>query len=229
MKKLITLVLAFVSVSLYSQNGSIKGTVTDSLNGDVLSMSTWELFDQNDSIVQQGAADYDGNYEISNLDQGSHIVQFSFTGYKTKKIQVDVSNGKVTYMHPKMMEGAIMTEVVEIEYHKNLIKPDGPTDVIIDSKVIDNLPLRNQGIDALAGSQSSDVVYNEQTGSLYVRGSRDGTVMYVVDGIKMTEPARIPASSIAEMRVITSGIPAEFGDVTGGVIYITTKSFFYGG
>ena len=41
----------------------------------------------------------------------------------------------------------------------------------------------------------------------------------------MIEPARIPTTVIAEMRVITIGISVEFGDVTGGIIYITTKKY----
>ena len=36
---------------------------------------------------------------------------------------------------------------------------------------------------------------------------------------------KVGSNAIAEMRVITSGIPAEFGDVTGGIIYITTKKY----
>jgi hypothetical protein len=46
-----------------------------------------------------------------------------------------------------------------------------------------------------------------------------------VDLIKINEPARIPSIVIAEMRVITSVVPAVFGDVTGGIIYITTKKY----
>ena len=57
------------------------------------------------------------------------------------------------------------------------------------------------------------------------RFSRDGGIRYAVDLIKMIEPARIPSTVIAEMRVITIGIPVEFGDVTGGIIYITTKKY----
>ena len=57
------------------------------------------------------------------------------------------------------------------------------------------------------------------------RFSRDGGIRYAVDLIKMIEPARIPSTVIAEMRNITIGIPVEFGDVTGGIIYITTKKY----
>lgn len=226
MKNLITLILVFSSVTLFSQNGSIKGKVTDTADNSPMPMATWELFGENDSVIEQGATDYQGDYEILNLAPGKHVIQFSFIGYKSVKLQVDVNVEKVSFVNANLTEGVLLGEI-PITYYADLIKPDGPTDVIIDSKVLDNLPSRYQGIDQIAGNLSSDVVHNEQTGSLYVRGSRDGTVMYVIDGVKMTEPARIPASSIAEMRVITSGIPAEFGDVTGGVIYITTKSYFY--
>ena len=36
----------------------------------------------------------------------------------------------------------------------------------------------------------------------------------------------IPKAAIEEISVLTGGIPAQFGDVTGGIVIITTKSFF---
>jgi outer membrane receptor protein involved in Fe transport len=35
----------------------------------------------------------------------------------------------------------------------------------------------------------------------------------------------LPMNAIAEINVITGGVPAQFGDATGGIVVITTKSY----
>jgi len=59
-----------------------------------------------------------------------------------------------------------------------------------------------------------------------IRGSRPGDVLYVVDGIKQRDLHAIPGSAIGSMAVYTGGIPAKYGDTTGGVVIMNTKSYF---
>jgi outer membrane receptor protein involved in Fe transport len=37
--------------------------------------------------------------------------------------------------------------------------------------------------------------------------------------------ARIPSSAIGSISVYTGGLPAKYGDTTGGVVVIETKSY----
>jgi outer membrane cobalamin receptor len=69
------------------------------------------------------------------------------------------------------------------------------------------------------------VYQKREGGSLNIRGARDNATLYVVDGIKMYGEFSLPNSAIAEITVITGGIPAQFGDATGGVVLITTKNY----
>jgi outer membrane receptor for ferrienterochelin and colicin len=63
-------------------------------------------------------------------------------------------------------------------------------------------------------------------GELYFRGSRTGAVQYNIDGVKMgANAARIPSSAIGSISVYTGGLPAKYGDTTGGVVVIETKSY----
>ena len=54
-----------------------------------------------------------------------------------------------------------------------------------------------------------------------IRGSRPNATNYYVDGIRVT--GLIPVSEIEQMQVLTGGLSAEYGDVTGGVISLTSK------
>jgi outer membrane receptor protein involved in Fe transport len=56
-----------------------------------------------------------------------------------------------------------------------------------------------------------------------VRGQRtDGNVTYI-DGIRVRGSGGLPESAIEQVSVILGGVPAQYGDATGGIINITTK------
>ncbi|MFY8138858.1 MAG: hypothetical protein ACOVMR_12165, partial [Flavobacteriales bacterium] len=59
-----------------------------------------------------------------------------------------------------------------------------------------------------------------------------GSVIYMIDGVKIRENVpNIPSCGISRMAVYTGGLPAKYGDTTGGVIVIETKNYledYYG-
>jgi len=57
--------------------------------------------------------------------------------------------------------------------------------------------------------------------SVSIRGSRLDASSYYVDGIRV-RGIDVPNSMIGTVQVITGGIPANYGDVTGGIILVTT-------
>jgi hypothetical protein len=74
---------------------------------------------------------------------------------------------------------------------------------------------------------SSAIQKNEETGQLYFRGARPESMGYYTDGVKQQDVLRgVPGSSIGSMTVYVGGIPAKYGDITGGVVVIETKSYF---
>ena len=62
---------------------------------------------------------------------------------------------------------------------------------------------------------------------LFFRGSRSENMCYFVDGVKLgARLSGVPNDAISSMSVYTGGLPARYGDVTGGVVAIETKSYF---
>lgn len=59
---------------------------------------------------------------------------------------------------------------------------------------------------------------------LQMRGGRTDAGYYYIDGVKVRGNAAIPHSSIQQLTVYTGGLPANFGDATGGIVSIETKS-----
>lgn len=58
-----------------------------------------------------------------------------------------------------------------------------------------------------------------------IGGARDYSTKYYIDGIAVRSGGSVslPASAIEQLTVLTGGIPARYGDATGGVINITTR------
>jgi len=81
--------------------------------------------------------------------------------------------------------------------------------------------MATRGAEAVAITAGGVMSEDGQMGS--VRGARtDGTVTYI-DGVRVRGSNSIPQSSIEQVSMIVSGTPAQYGDVTGGVMSITTK------
>ena len=71
------------------------------------------------------------------------------------------------------------------------------------------------------------VVQDERGGGLNVRGGRNNATVYYVDGVKVRGLNALPQRSIEQLTVITGGTPAQYGDMIGGVVSITTAGPSY--
>lgn len=60
---------------------------------------------------------------------------------------------------------------------------------------------------------------------LHNRGARSDANIYFIDGVKVIGNLGIPHSAIQQINYYTGGLPANFGDVTGGVVDIRTTSY----
>src|SRR5690606_33681588 len=66
-------------------------------------------------------------------------------------------------------------------------------------------------------------VQETNDGDVSIRGARTDNTYYYIDGIKVRGSNSLPKAAIEEVSVMTGGIPANYGDATGGIIAITTR------
>jgi hypothetical protein len=62
-----------------------------------------------------------------------------------------------------------------------------------------------------------------EPGNVNIRGAREDANYYYIDGVKVRGSSNLPKSYIGEVTVYTGSIPANYGDITGGVISIESK------
>lgn len=225
-KLLAATLLTISSVTIvYAQigQGALKGKVTDKETKEALPFVNVVL-ELNGTIVTGAASDFDGNFTIKPIPPGKYNLKATFTGYQPVQISgVVITSDKITFQNIAMTSAAIdIKEFEVIEYAVPLISKDNTaTGATVTREDIDKLPGRS----ATSVAQTVGGVYSKDDGKdeLNIRGGRSDANYYFIDGIKVRGSSSIPKASIEQVTVITGGLPAQYGDITGGVVSITTR------
>jgi hypothetical protein len=215
----IAFILIF-SVGAFSQ-GAIKGKLIDKNTKEGIPFAT-VIAQVNGSLVAGSNTDINGEFIIKPLNPGKYDLKASYTGYQAQLISgVQVAVDKTTYQNLELAAASItITGVNIVSYKEPLIDPDTKSGGTITREEYQAMPSKN--INSVAATTAG--VYQADEGkALNMRGQRDQGTSYYVDGQKVIGSANVPQSSVEQVSVITGGVPAAYGDATGGVISITTR------
>jgi hypothetical protein len=234
-RKIILTSLSFLMFSIVSyaqpQGGSIKGKVFDETSEGFPFVNV-ALY-QNGNIRGGATTDFDGGFKISNISAGTYNLEIKFIGYQTYRLEgLIVKGGKLLPLSPINLKEAteLLKEVEVVSYKVPLIDKDGgASGGTVTREDLARMPGRSAAsIASTVGGVQSDANGNITS----VRGSRDDATYYYIDGIKVRGSTNLPKSAIEEVSVMTGGVPANFGDATGGIISITTRGasrVYFGG
>ncbi len=206
---------------VFSQSGTLRGKVVDK--------NTKEPIPFVNIVVELGGtqaggttSDFDGNYTIKPITPGKYDIKATFVGFKPVLIKgVQIKSDQITFNDIQMESTMVeLTEFEVVDYKVPLIDKDKTSvGATVTSEEIAKMP--NRSANAIATTVGGVFSADGERGS--VRGQRsDGTVMYI-DGIRVRGSSSLPESAIEQVSVILSGVPAQYGDATGGIINVTTK------
>ncbi|GAB5417325.1 MAG: hypothetical protein Crog4KO_29070 [Crocinitomicaceae bacterium] len=117
-----------------------------------------------------------------------------------------------------------INEVAVVAYKVPLIdKSGGVSAVSFSQEEIRNMPTRSAG--SLATTVGGVQSFSDADG-LHVRGARSDATNYYIDGVRVRSMPQIPQTSMSRVTVYTGGVPASYGDFTGGIISVESKSYF---
>ncbi|MFN0174854.1 MAG: carboxypeptidase regulatory-like domain-containing protein [Saprospiraceae bacterium] len=179
-------------------------------------------------FVRGAITDYNGDYRIQ-LDPGTYDVEFSYTGFQAQRITaVRVLVGQITNQNVIMSNSAVLEEIEIVGYKVPLIQQDQTSSgQTLTSDQIKNLPTRSISTIAATTVGASSI----DGGDVNIKGARANGTDYYIDGIRVSGGVP-PVQDLEQLQIITSGLGAEIGDVTGGIISGTTKGpagEFHGG
>jgi len=225
MKKLTLFVIIFSLFTnvIIAQSGGIRAKVID-LQGKPLAFATVLL--KTDKLIEGKTTDIDGWFTFKGLSQGTYNIQISFIGYKTRIIPgITVNSGSMTFLdNIKIAQQNQELPVATIRGRK-LIDPSDPSANKMDAKILKSLP-GNNNMGNIMRTVSPDIQVTADNKDIIVRGSRPGNSAFYVDGVRSTSMSPINGKNIRSMTVYSGGIPAKYGDITGGVVIIETKGYF---
>ncbi|MBM1105423.1 TonB-dependent receptor [Aurantibacter crassamenti] len=207
MKKILIglIFLAFVHVT-GQETGSIVGTITDKeYNNEPLPFANVLI----KSTTIGTTSDFDGLYELANIEPGTYIVVYSFLGYETVEVpDVNVEAGKVTTIDIPMSanEGLALDEVVVT----TVARKDSETALLLDQKraieikeSIGAQELGKIGVSdaAAATTKISGVTSSEASGDVFVRGLGDRYLFTTLNGLT------VPSDDIDKKNIDLSLFP----------------------
>ncbi|NCC73775.1 MAG: TonB-dependent receptor, partial [Sphingobacteriia bacterium] len=224
LKHLLLTVVSLLAINLlgFSQTGSIQGKILDTETKEAIPFANVAIY-AGGNLLTGATTDFDGKYAVRSLTPGNYSVRASFVGYQTKEIaNVIVRADQIAFQDIELKATAEVLETVEVvDYKVPLISKDQTTTgATLTSEEIEKMPNRSAtSIATTVGGVYSDA----DGGSISIRGQREEGTVYYIDGMRVLGSTNMPESSIEQVAVILGGVPARFGDATGGIISLTTR------
>lgn len=225
MRYTMLLLSALLGAEAFGQNlGEIRGRVLDP-EGKPLFLAN--VYTKVGEELVGTTTDLDGKFVLKPLPTGKNGLTISFAGFKTREMPgVEVTPDRATYVEDQRMAYIdAITEVEIVAYKRKLISIDDPSRMSLLASEFEDDPTRKDPIQFLSKNFAGVTAAPNGEG-LYFRGSRTENTVSFIDGVKVSGAVpRVPPSAISSVSVYTGGLPARYGDVTGGVIVIETKTY----
>ena len=243
--------LLAAAVARASEGGKVTGTVTDPSNAVIPDAAVVAL-DTATGVTRTTQTDAQGAYSFPVLPVGRYDIDVTAVGFKPNRTPGLVINiGTALTVDITLEVGEQHQTVVVTEGAARVETSDTQLGQVIDSKQVTSIPLNGRSYTELfamqvgvtplttsgAGNSTSGggfgtvaVAGNGDTGQLSINGQRESANGFTLNGVSVQETIGQQAGiipnldSIAQFRILTSNADAEYGNYSGGLINVVTKS-----
>jgi hypothetical protein len=220
------------SLAAQTITGSLRGTITDA-SGAVLPGATVELSGAAQiGGVRSTTTDQNGQFRFQNLSPGTYSLKTSLEGFKTViRDGVVVQIGRTFDIDFKLEVGSL-AESVTVTAESPLVDPSSTAVTTnYNAELLKNTPVTRFSVFDMfqfTPGVSPSQIEDSTTQSAY--GSNTNENQYQIDGTDISSPTAgqmwpYPNTDIVEeFELVGVGAPAEYGNMTGAVFNIVTKS-----
>ncbi len=236
-RKIYTLsLLLFLSLSIYAQDGIIRGTVIEDATGEPLFGVTAAIKGTTNGAI----TDFDGKFQI-NVEPGTYALEFSFVSFQKLVIEgLEVKSGEVALLNnirlkedvQQLQEVVVTAEVIRTT-EVALLTVKRKSANLLDG--ISSESFRRIGDSDAAGAIKRVTGVSVEGGKyVYVRGLGDRYTKTTLNSVDIPglDPDRnslqidiFPTNLINTMIVLKTSLAELPADFTGGVVNIETKDF----
>ncbi|HET9478406.1 MAG TPA: TonB-dependent receptor [Pyrinomonadaceae bacterium] len=222
------------SANAQTTTASIEGTVTDP-QGRVVAGAQITAKSEALGIERTTTSDDNGFYRLTALPAGTYSLSASHTGFATQTFpNVQLTVNRTVRIEVQLEVGPVQ-ERVSITSETIAIDPTTPaTGATVTPRQITEMPVNGRNyLDLL--QLVPGVVINHQANagsdnSTPVLGERSGNNNFMIDGqpnkntVTGGAAAQFNQETIAEFQVLTAGYKAEFGQGSGAIVNVITRS-----
>lgn len=208
------------------QTGIISGTIT---TGDGLTLPGATITVESPALqgVRTAVTDVNGNYVIRGLPPGDYSARIEMSGMATRTERTAVALGRTTVVDA-VMDVATVTEAVTVVGAATPVVTNSVVGANFRKADVDALPIGRtpQSIAELSPGLTDNT---PNAGQLSISGGFAFDNVFLVDGVDVNDNIFATANNlyiedaVDETQVLTSGISAEYGRFSGGVVNLVTK------
>ncbi|WP_406685099.1 TonB-dependent receptor [Seonamhaeicola sp. MEBiC1930] len=237
MRNFILLILFFTTAFTYAQGtGSVAGKLIDKeYNNEPLAFANVLI----KGTTKGTTSDFDGLYQIEDLEVGEYTLVFSFVGYQTQEIKVTIIAGETAQLNVEMGASAAALDAVILA--PVTTKRESETALLLEQKKaveikqsIGAQELSRKGVSDAAGAVAkiSGVSKQEGSSNVYVRGLGDRYLNTSMNGLSLPSndvnkkniDLNLFSSDVIQNVSISKAYGAQFyGDFAAGNVDITSK------
>lgn len=207
-----------------AQKGNIAGTIRDASDGkplpgvNVLVKGTYK----------GAATDLNGKFTIIGLSPGDYDLEARMIGYTTQLttgVRVLAGQTKVVDFNMKQTVLAL-GQNVEIVGERPLFE----VDVTASQRNLLSKDIKQKIVNDVGDIVSQEIGVVKENNEIHIRGGRADESMFIIDGQSIKDPLSgysntlyLNAGAIEELKIITGGFNAEYGQAMSGIIDVKTK------
>ncbi len=223
-----------VPVDAQIGTSTITGRVTDA-TGAVVPGAAVTIVHAATNFTFNATTNNEGIYRVPSLNPGMYRVSFEAPGFKRSvREDVELRTGDTLAVDMSMQVGNV-SESVEVSGATPLLETEtSATGTVVDGNVLYDMPLYqryiNSTMNLVPGMTTGGYAYGGSLGAYHLAGQRAGAIGIFEDGVNGndqaggTETIKPLQNSVAEVKVLTTVPPAEYGHSAGGVISVVKKS-----
>ena len=209
------------------ETATVIGTVLDAQQGAIPG-ATVTARNINTAFTRNGVTDADGRYRIAAIPPGSYEISAMLQGFSSATRQgVTLMVGAEAVINFALTVAAVSEAVTVISDVPVVETTTAAVQSTLRREVIDLLPLSGRDYTSLLRLVPGAASNNNSYG---FAGSRGRSNAWNVDGVDNSDEIsgyahQSPAlDSVQEIQVLVTGFKAEYGQASGGVVNVITRS-----
>ena len=238
----VALVLVFAASAFGQSTASIDGSITDQ-HGDVVARAEITASDPAIGVTRRVVSDNSGRYQIVALPIGDYRIEVRARGFQTRILEglrIEVAR-KLTQDFQLQVGDVAEQLTVTTTSNEFIERATISVGQVIDRERVQTLPLNGRyfldlgllapgSVTPPQGAFSSAPIRGLGSFSITTAGNREEAINYVINGITLNNLTNSSItfqpsiSAVQEFKVDNSSLSAEYGQSSGAVVNIATRS-----